>query len=68
MTGLLVSPNKTLHGIYAKQVWPEKKPSRRARHEAVVEAEGRAEDLWPRHRALSAPGQRNRGRAVMSLE
>ena len=30
VTGLLVNPNKTLQGIYAAQVWPEKKPSRRA--------------------------------------
>ena len=38
VTGLLVNPNKTLQGIYAAQVWSEKKPSRRAMHEAVFEA------------------------------
>ena len=56
VTGLLVSPNKTLQGIYANQVWPEQKPSRRAMHEAVFEADWNAEELLPRHRALIAPG------------
>lgn len=68
MTGLLVSPNKTLQGIYAAQVWPKKKPSRRAMHEAVFEAEWKAEDLLPRHRRLIAPEHRNRGREVISLD
>src|SRR5688572_26382727 len=66
--GGLVSPNKTRHGIYAQQVWPEEKPSRRARHEAIFEAAGEAEELFPRHRALSAPEPRNRGREGISLD
>jgi hypothetical protein len=66
--GLLVNPNKTLQGIYAAQVWPEKKPSRRAMHEAVFEADWKAEELLPRHRALMAPEHRNRGREVISLD
>src|SRR6202008_1094671 len=68
VTGLLVSPNKTLQGIYAQQVWPEQKPSRRAMHEAVFEAEWKAEELLPRHRALIAPEHRNRGREVIALD
>src|SRR5262245_14482189 len=68
VTGLLVSPNKTLQGIYATQVWEGKKPSRRAMHEAVFEAEWKAEELLPRHRALIAPEHRNRGREVISLD
>jgi len=68
VTGLLVSPNKTLQGIYANQVWPEKKPSRRAMQEAVFEAEWKAEELLPRHRALITPEHRNRGREVISLD
>jgi hypothetical protein len=68
VTGLLVSPNKTLQGIYAQQVWPEKKPSRRAMHEAIFEAAWEAEELLPRHRALIAPEHRNRGREVISLD
>jgi hypothetical protein len=68
VTGLLVNPNKTLQGIYANQVWTEQKPSRRAMHEAVFEAEWKAEELLPRHRALMAPEHRNRGREVISLD
>jgi hypothetical protein len=68
VTGLLVNANKTLQGIYASQVWPEKKPSRRAMHEAVFEAEWKAEELLPRHRALIAPEHRGRGREVISLD
>jgi hypothetical protein len=68
VTGLVVSPNKTLQGIYGAQVWPEKKPSRRAMHEAVFEAEWDAEELLPRHRRLIAPEHRNRGREVISLD
>src|SRR5882762_7440427 len=68
VTGLLVNPNKTLQGIYANQVWPEKKPSRRAMHEAVFEADWNAEELLPRHRALIAPEHRKRGREVISLD
>jgi hypothetical protein len=68
VTGLLVSPNKTLQGIYATQVWPEKKPSRRTMHEAVFEAGWDAEELLPRHRVLIAPEHRHRGREVISLD
>jgi DDE superfamily endonuclease len=68
VTGLIVSPNKTLQGIYAQQVWEEHKPSRRVMHEAVFEAGWEAEQLLPRHRALSAPAHRQRGREVISLD
>jgi len=68
VTGVLVSPNKTWQGIYANQVWPEQKPSRRARHEAVFEAEWKAEELLARHRARIAPEHRNRGREVISWD
>src|SRR5262245_65533598 len=64
VTGLLVNPNKTLQGIYATQVWPEKKPSRRAMHEAVFEAEGKAEELLLSNRWLIAPEAGRRGRGV----
>jgi DNA-binding transcriptional regulator YiaG len=68
VTGLLVNPNKTLQGIYASQVWPEKRPSRRAMHEAVFEAQWQADELLPRHRARIAPEPRDRGREVISLD
>jgi len=68
VTGLIVSPNKTLQGIYANQVWEEDKPTRRTMHEAVFEAGWEAEQLLPRHRTLIAPEHRQRGREVISLD
>jgi hypothetical protein len=68
VTGLIVSPNKTLQGIYAQQVWVEDKPTRRTMHEAVFEAGWKAEELLPRHRKLIAPEHHNRGREVISLD
>jgi hypothetical protein len=68
VTGLIVSPNKTLQGIYAQQVWEEYKPTRRTMHEAVFEAGWQAEELLPRHRRLIAPEHRGRGREVISLD
>jgi hypothetical protein len=38
VTGLILSPNKTLQGIYALHMWERDTPSRRAMHEAVFEA------------------------------
>ena len=38
VTGLIVSPNKTLQGIYDLQVWDRQAPSRRAMHAGVFEA------------------------------
>src|SRR5229473_4732347 len=68
VSGLIVSPNKTVQGIYAQQVWEGEKPSRRAMHEAVFEAGWGAEELLPRHRAVIAPEHQNRGREVISLD
>jgi len=68
ITGLLVSPNKTLQGIHAAQVWEDDGPSYRAMHEAVFEAGWNAEELLLRHRRLIAPEHRNRGREVISLD
>src|SRR5215813_13864086 len=68
ITGLLVSPNKTLQGIHANQVWEENRPGYCTMHEAVFEAGGDAEELLPRHRKLITPEHRNRGREVISLD
>jgi hypothetical protein len=69
VTGLLLSPNKTLQGLYDVQVWEsEHAPSRRAMHAAVFEAGWDAEALMPRHRAVIAREHRGRGRAVLSLD
>ena len=69
VTGLILSPHKTLQGIYDRQVWePGTPPSRRAMHEAVCEA-GWAADAWmPHHRAVIAGAHRGRGREVISLD
>ena len=69
VTGLILSSNKTLQGIYALQVWEDNTPpSRRAMHEAIFEAGWDADALMPRHRAIIAPAHRGQGRAVLSLD
>jgi hypothetical protein len=69
VTGLLLSPNKTLQGIYDMQVWePGAPPSRRAMHEAVFEAGWAADALMPHHRAVIAGAHRGRGREVISRD
>ena len=69
VTGLLLSPNKTLQGIYDLQVWEPGAPhSRRAMHEAVFEAGWAADALMPHHRAVIAGAHRGCGREVISLD
>jgi hypothetical protein len=69
ITGLLLSPNKTLQGLYDLHVWEDgAPPSRRAMHEAVFEAGWDADGLMPCHRAVVAPDHRGRGREVLSLD
>ena len=69
VTGLILSPNKTLQGIYDLHVWEEgTPPSRRAMHEAVFEAAWDADRLMPCHRAVVAADHRGRGREVLSLD
>ena len=68
ISGLLLSANKTLQGIYSQWVWAEEKPvSRRAMHESVFESGWRTEVLMSTHRQVVAPAHRGRGRAVLSL-
>ena len=69
MTGLILRPHQTRQGIYDLPVWaPAPPPSRRARHEAVLEAGWDAASLLPHHRAVLAPTPRGCGRAVFSLD
>src|SRR5512143_2369367 len=69
LAGLLLSPNKTVQGIYAPQVWPEEQPvSRRAMHAAVFEAGWDSDELMRRHREVVAGAHRGRGLEVMSLD
>jgi hypothetical protein len=68
VTGLIISPNKTLQGIYDWQVWDQAQPSRRAMHEAVFEAGWDSQALIQRHRTHVARDHRGRGREVISLD
>jgi len=69
VTGLILSPNKTLQGIYDAQVWQAgTKPSRRAMHAAVFEAGWDADAVMRRHRTEVARDHRGPGRAVLSLD
>lgn len=69
ISGLLLSPNKTLQGIYALQVWtPGEVVSRRAMHEAVFEAGWDVEALMAKHRSVVARDHRGRGTEVIALD
>jgi hypothetical protein len=69
VSGLILSPNKTLQGIHAQQVWPEgEEVSRRAMHAAVFEAGWSGDDLIKRHRQLVAVDHCGRGREVIGVD
>ena len=54
IAGLLLSPNKTLQGIYAEQVWVgEKKVNRRAMHESVFKGGWRSQKVMEKYRKLA---------------
>lgn len=72
VTGLIISPNKTLQGIYDLQVWDEKndrkKPSGRAMHGSVFESGWGSDSLMQQHRSVVGAEHRGRGREVISLD
>lgn len=69
LTGLIISPNKTLQGIHDLQVWSEDKGvSSRAMHEAVFEAGWQSDRLMPRHRELVGAKYKGKGRHAISLD
>jgi hypothetical protein len=68
VTGLIISPNKTLQGIYDLQYWDGKKPSRRSMHESVFESGWGSDKLIQQHRAIVSPDHRGHGREVISLD
>jgi len=70
VTGLLLSPNKTVQGIYDLQVFPdhEQPPSRRAMHEAVFESGWSSAHFVGQHRQVIAPDYHGCGRVVISLD
>jgi len=69
LSGLLLSENKTLQGIYAQQVYEDgKQVSRRAMHAAVFEAGWDSEELMQQHRAIVGKQHQGRGREIISLD
>jgi hypothetical protein len=70
VTGLLLSPYKTLQGIYSQWVFPEgESVSRRAMHEAVFEGGvGPSEGLMVQHRQAVAQRYQGQGRQVIGLD
>lgn len=69
INGLLISPNKTLQGIYSQLVWNEpEKVSRRAMHEAVFEAGWKHEELMEQHRRVISPIHQGKGREIIALD
>jgi hypothetical protein len=68
ITGLILSPNKTLPGIYEAQVWEGEAPSRRAMPEAVFESGWDSAALIQHHRTEVAQAYRGRGRPVIALD
>ena len=69
VSGLILSPNKTLQGIHDLQVRLDgTDTSRRAMHEAVFEAGWASEELMPHHRKVVSRDHRGRGREVISLD
>jgi hypothetical protein len=69
VTGLLLSANKTLQGIYSQWVFPAGTAvSRRAMHEAVFEAGWDRERLMEQHRATVSPQHQGQGPEVISID
>jgi hypothetical protein len=68
VTGLIISPNKTLQGIYDLQVWKDNKPSRRAMHESVFESGWNSDTLIQQHRKFVSLSHKGQGREVISLD
>ena len=69
VSGLLLSPNKTLQGIYAQLIQDEGQTfSRRAMHEAVFEAGWKFQELMVHHRRAVALEYRGQGRVVIGID
>ena len=69
VSGLLLSPYKTLQGIYSQWVFPEGEGvSRRAMHEAVFEAGWDREALMVQHRQVVAQRYAGQGRQVIGID
>ena len=68
VSGLIISPNKTLTGIYDAQVWEAEKPSSRAMHAGVFEANWSSYELMKKHREIMAEKYKGKGKTVISID
>ena len=69
ISGLLISPNKTVQGIYSQLVLDEKnKVSRRAMHEAVFESGWQYKKLMQEHRKKIGAIHSGKGREIIALD
>jgi hypothetical protein len=69
VSGLLLSENKTLQGIYAQQVYLEGgQTTRRAMHAAVFESGWHYQELMQQHRKSLSKQHQGQGREVISLD
>jgi len=69
ISGLLLSPNKTLQGIYSHFVFPNGETvSRRAMHESIFESGWSVCELMSQHRQEVSIVHHGRGREVISLD
>ena len=69
ITGLILSPNKTLEGIHSQQFWEEGDAiKRRAMHHGVFEAGWKSEEIMPKHREIVASEHKGQGQEVISLD
>ncbi len=69
ITGLILSPNKTLQGIHGFQCYSGCSVSRRSMHEAVFETNWDDEKLMVRHRQnLSLKYSSGKGKSAISLD
>ncbi len=68
IVGLILSPNKTVQGIYDNIVWDDKKPSKRAMHEAIFEANWDSNGIMSHHQKIIGDDHKGKGPEVISLD
>ena len=67
ISGLLLSSNKTLQGIYSHLVFPDVETvSRRAMHESIFESGWSVSELMSQHRQEVSSVHHGRGREVLA--
>ncbi len=69
ITGLIISPNKTLQGIYDIQRWPDGNISRRSMHNKIFNGSWDYQEIMANHRSnVAADHQGNHGKEVIALD